>query len=175
MKSVCALKVDRSIYDRDRCEMLCVTCDEDLGDKIQSAYHYRFDKLNHQDLSDLGLLPSFDKDCRPVLIVSHPHGKAKKITAGEVKYRFRDGGYLRLEYNTPTCPGSSGAPVFGYYRDVWSLSPVHSGTFGKTSTKNNNHPNPFKRLLNKLTGHKTTQEQINYGFDWWKNLDYVEF
>ena len=43
------------------------------------------------------------------LIISHPHGQAKKITLGKLRPTVKD--YYR-EYETATCPGSSGAPVF---------------------------------------------------------------
>ncbi|GFR69986.1 hypothetical protein ElyMa_005643700 [Elysia marginata] len=132
MKSVWGVEVECSFSNMDFCDIWCVTCDEDLGERISSAWPYRSDiKLNCQDVSDLGLLPSCDEDCDPALIVSHPHGQPKKITVGELRYRDKEN--LRLEYDTPTCPGSSGAPVFWLYRDSFFFSPVHSGSFIKTS------------------------------------------
>ena len=69
------------------------------------------------------------------LIISHPHGQAKKITLGKerpiVKYDY----YGYGEYETATCPGSSGAPVFMLYTkgdDVFLLHGyygyIHNGT-----------------------------------------------
>ncbi|GFR86176.1 hypothetical protein ElyMa_002460500, partial [Elysia marginata] len=127
MKSARGVEVIRSEPDMDWCEMWCVTCDEDLGERIE-----KFDKrvsnnckLTYQDLSQLGLLSSGDEDCLPALIVSHPHGQPKKITVGEVTHQDIEN--FRVYYNTPTCPGSSGAPVFGDTR-LWGLLPVHSGS-----------------------------------------------
>ncbi|GFS18618.1 hypothetical protein ElyMa_003267600, partial [Elysia marginata] len=73
MKSVWGVEVTGCGADTDWCLMLCVTCDEDLGErieKIDSGYELD-DKLTYRDLSQLGLLPSGDEDL--ALIVSHPH------------------------------------------------------------------------------------------------------
>ncbi|GFS07406.1 hypothetical protein ElyMa_004730300 [Elysia marginata] len=172
MKSVRAVEVVECRPDRDWCEMLCTTCDEDLGERIESAMYcwLEIDKLNHQDVSDLGLLPSCDKEYDPVLIVSHPHGQPKKISMGDVA-RYPDEQNSRVEYNTPTCPGSSGALVFFYVhlygRDVfWLFSPLHSGSYGKTSTEQTHKLNLFRRLFNKLWGHESSHEQLNFGYNW---------
>ncbi|GFR90057.1 hypothetical protein ElyMa_000807900 [Elysia marginata] len=168
MKTLWGLGVEIELCfpDKDVCNMLCVTCDEDLGERIQYAWRCRLDKLNRQQLSDLGLQQSCNKDSHPVLIVSHPHGQAKKISMGNLRYAYRN---PHVEYNTPTCPGSSGAPVFGFYTVdyFWWVSPVHSGSFGTTFTERSRELNFFKRLFYKYVGHKTAHEQINFGFDWW--------
>ncbi|GFR89557.1 hypothetical protein ElyMa_002545400 [Elysia marginata] len=163
MKSAWGVEVTKSGTDRDRCWMWCITCDEDLGERIEKfdRRYWINDELNRQDLSELGLLRSGYEDCRPVLIVSHPHGQPKKITVGEVTHRDEES--HRLDYNTPTCPGSSGAAVFGV-RLWWLFPPVHSGSFDKTPTENNQKLNVFQRLSRKLRGHKAEQEQINFGY-----------
>ncbi|GFS00428.1 hypothetical protein ElyMa_006398600 [Elysia marginata] len=131
MKSAWGVEWRESRPDRDWCEMLCVTCDKDLGERIEkfgSRYLLNYE-LTHQVLSQLGLLPSGDEDCLPVLIVSHPHGQPKKITVGKLTHGDRKN--PRVDYNNPTCPGSSGAQVFVCGR-MWSfLLPVHSGTENK--------------------------------------------
>ncbi|GFS13752.1 hypothetical protein ElyMa_006729900 [Elysia marginata] len=164
MKSVRGAEVIRFKPNRDRCRMWCVTCDKDLVERIKSAGRYKIeiDKINPQDLYDIGLLPSRNKDSIPVLIFSHPHGQPKKITVGELKGK-QDGGNSRLEYTTPTCPGSSGAPVFQYAREkvFWLSSPVHSGS----STAENHQVNILKRLFNQLMGGKPLQGQLNFGCD----------
>ncbi|GFR84408.1 hypothetical protein ElyMa_000670900 [Elysia marginata] len=166
MKSAWGVEVTRSKPDRDWCWMDCVTCDEDLGERIEK-FNRRVSnkyKLTYKDLSQLSLLSSGDEDCDLALIVSHPHGQPKKITVGTVTHQDIEN--RRVDYNTPTCPGSSGAPVFGYARWVWLL-PVHSGSVGKTSTENNHKLNDFQRWSRKLKGHKTEQEQINFGYEWY--------
>ncbi|GFS22065.1 hypothetical protein ElyMa_006940800 [Elysia marginata] len=162
MKSVSGMAVVKSEPDKDFCWMSSVTCDEDLGERI-GELDWQCGELNRQDITELGLPLSGDNSCDLILIVSHPHGQPKKVTVGEV--RCRDGVKGRLEYNTPTCPGSSGAPVFGYDRSQFFIwSPVHTGSFGKTSTENTHKLNEFQRVFKKMKGHKTEQEQINYCF-----------
>ncbi|GFS16105.1 hypothetical protein ElyMa_004949500 [Elysia marginata] len=160
MKSAWGVEVTESSPDRDWCSMECVTCDEDLVEKIEKicrCYWLYDDELDPKDLSELGLLPSVHEYCDPVLIVSHPHGQPKKITVGVLRHGSRVN--PRQDYNTPTCPGSSGALVFGFYR-LLGLLPVHSGT------ENKHRLNVFQRWSRKLRGHKTEQEQINYGYQW---------
>ncbi|GFS22993.1 hypothetical protein ElyMa_001628800 [Elysia marginata] len=174
MRSMRGVDLLRVKPGRDWCEILCVTCDEDLGERIESAGRcwLHNDKIKPGDLYDLRLLPSSHKDCDPVMIVSHPHGQPKKITMGEL--RCRDEESPRIEYSTPTCPGTSGAPVFvsSKYLDkfsyVWWSSPVHSGSYGDRCAKRN----IIKNLIHKLRGCKTTPEQLNYGYDeLWSRLD----
>ncbi|GFS27906.1 hypothetical protein ElyMa_005316100 [Elysia marginata] len=187
MKSVWGVRVINSTPGIDWCSMLCETCDEDLGKRIESAVRCRFydDKLKPEDIFDLGLLKlqHYDEKCQPVVIVSHPHGQPKQITVGELKtwqrssikhqvlikkkgcyeYDWVDEG--RVEYTTPTCPGSSGASVLVWDRDLGKFSyflwfsPVHSGGVSKTSSSTQHNQ------LQKLRGHETTQQQLNYGFN----------
>ncbi|GFR64411.1 hypothetical protein ElyMa_003631700 [Elysia marginata] len=168
MKSVWGVDLSVDKPDRDWCKILCVTCDEDLVERIASSFlgGSNFIHIQPQDISDLGLLPSCNEDCDPVLIVSHPHARPKKITAGEVR-RYQDVDYPRLDYTTPTCPGSSGANVFAYDRDIgefsyflWSI-PVHSGSFAEPSLWRN----LLRRLFNRPRRRKTTPEQLNYAHD----------
>ena len=51
------------------------------------------------------------------LIISHPHGQAKKITLGKLRPPVKGGNSGYGEYETATCPGSSGAPVFELYTE----------------------------------------------------------
>ncbi|GFS26767.1 hypothetical protein ElyMa_005225800 [Elysia marginata] len=170
MKSLWGLSVKMELRypDRDVCNVLCVTCDEDLGERIKSAWFCRSNNVNRHNSPGLGLQPSCDKDSHLVLIASHPHGQPKKITMGYRRYTYRN---PRVEYNTPTCPGSSGAPVFGFYTDgyFWWFAPVHSGSLGTgtTFTKRNHKLNFFKKLFYKHVGQKTAHEQLNFGFEWW--------
>ncbi|GFS14286.1 hypothetical protein ElyMa_006742500 [Elysia marginata] len=181
MKSLRGEELVISSSSRDWCIMSCVVCDEDLVERIKSlivkrCWRLYLDtgrlnlnefKLDPQDFYELGLLQSRGEDCDPVLIVSHPHGQPKKITLGENKYR--DTEQFLVEYNTPTCPGSSGAPVFLYGRNqkmsttVCLYSPVHSGSYGEISIEHKIQPKLYKRLLDKISGHKPTIEQLNFG------------
>ncbi|BFZ14119.1 hypothetical protein BsWGS_17158 [Bradybaena similaris] len=75
-----------------------------------------------------------DTAANPALtvIVSHPHGCNKQITIGYYTERVevKDSRNLtRYVYTTPTCPGSSGAPVYvlGRWRGWWPCDHPHSG------------------------------------------------
>ncbi|GFS18959.1 hypothetical protein ElyMa_005019900 [Elysia marginata] len=164
MKFVYGAKMLESESDTDWCKLLFVTCDKHVGERIMSAVTCWLDDelLKPQDLLNMGLLPSCDKNCKPVLIVSHAHGQPKKITVGELK--SPDEERPRIHYSTPTCPGSSGAPVFVYDSIIGNFSyvmwvlPVHNGSFDKTSTHSCNH---------QLNDETALEEQLNYGQEGW--------
>ena len=166
MVTLTGLEVERISHDRDVCYMECVTHDDALGERIESLMP-SLHSLD-QDLLSLDFLPPFDEGRHPTLIVSHPHGQPKKITWGQ----WRVGGFCRVEYNAPTCPGSAGATVFRFYRDTRNrrfvlLSPlVHSGSFSSTSTQHQDQLNILTRFLQNLRGRKSKQEQNNYGHFW---------
>ncbi|KAK3743947.1 hypothetical protein RRG08_049865 [Elysia crispata] len=171
MRTLTGLEVVRISHDADICYMECVTHDEALGERIKSlmpSLPSVFTKRLDLDLPFPEILPPCDEGRRPILIVSHPHGQPKKITWGQ----WRVGGFCRVEYNAPTCPGSAGATVFRFYRDTRNrrfvlLSPlVHSGSFSSTSTQHQDQLNILTRFLQNLRGRKSKQEQHNYGHFW---------
>ena len=161
--TVWGLRVVVSYTEKDLCRMECVTHDERIGEMVESLYR-RWDSLTEgirsrpiysMKSSLLDLLRKAEATrsrSRPIyskksslsgegqwytLIISHPHGQAKKITLG--KHRpVKDDEPLYREYETATCPGSSGAQVFVLYTlgdDVflrhgvyWYLGYIHSGT-----------------------------------------------
>lgn len=152
MKSVWGEKVLGCGPEWDSCYLSCVTCDEDLGERIESAmqcYTHRLRNINLSGLESLQL--PCESDCVSGMIVSHPHGQPKKISVGQVSV-FRKNGWVN--HNVPTCPGSSGAPMFRFESiretgafdccDFLILPPVHSGRYSKTPTG----------------------QQLNYGFEW---------
>ena len=162
------LEVVRSSPYRDISDMTCVTHDEALGERIESAMTCWLDGLGkHLDLSDVDFLPFCDRPRYPTLIVSHPHGQSKKITMGQGKL-VRD---TLEEYNAPTCPGSSGAPVFGFKAHpdgrfyLLSLPPVHCKS-ASTRTQNSGLMSPLLSFLQCLSGIEPYLEQLNYGNDW---------
>ena len=65
-----------------------------------------------------------------------------------------------VEYNTPTCSGSSGASVFRFYKHpqanwnegMW-FPIVHGGSFVKSSSP--------------AAHRETLVDQLNYGSSWW--------
>ena len=169
MGTVTGLRVVLIDHDRDICYIECVTHDEALGEKIQFFWTDLGSGLTEPldlDPPSLDFLPPCDEDRRPILIVSHPHGQPKKITLGQ----GRDGEYPLVEYNATTCRGSSGAPVFRFYRDPPNrrldvlVPPVHSGSFSSTSTQHQDQLNIHTRFPQNLSGRESKQEQYNYGY-----------
>ena len=170
MVTVTGLEVGVIFHDDDVCYMDCVTHDEALTERIKSlgtSFDSVIRKLLDLDLSSLDFLPPCDGGRHPTLIVSHPHGQPKKITLGQ----GRVGELPLLEYNAATCPGSSGAAVFGFIRDTRNLRvyllipPVHSGSFSSTSTQHQDQLNIITRFLQNLRGRESKQEQRNYGYE----------
>lgn len=53
--------------------------------------------------------------------IGHPHGMSKQVTIGEIISTNTDTGHYTYMYNTPTCPGCSGGPVFVVPRDCLQL------------------------------------------------------
>ena len=154
--SVPALRVGWSNTKYDACRIECVTHDERIGEMVESLYRRwrSLDKaidsrsrpfyFNTSSLSDRPREMSTRERQVYSLIISHPHGQAKKITLG--KWREWKGVGVQ-DYQTATCPGSSGAPVFDVYTKVddaglrhWSLGRyalfgfIHSGTRPQTQT-----------------------------------------
>ena len=140
MKSVWGLQVNETDSDRDFCSMTCVTCDRKLAERIWDLHCRWCSMVDSYELSFIN-----PNRGRYALIISHPHGKPKMITVGKAlteieKLKYGD---FCIEYQTATCPGSSGAPVFPIYPDPCYCRPasryyrprlVHSGTFDRPST-----------------------------------------
>ena len=166
--SVPALRVVRSSAELDQCCMECVAHDEKIGEMVESL-HRRWVSLteaidsrstpiysNTSSLSDRPREMSTREPQFYSLIISHPHGQAKKITLGKHRELKDD----VLEYQTATCPGSSGATVFDLYTESddavlrhWGLRHyygfIHSGTHTQTQTSS------------------VSTDQINFGHFGW--------
>ena len=158
--SVWALRVDWSYTKYDRCYMECVTHDERIGEMVESLRRRRvslnedcrsrpiyskrsslLDRLREAEATRSRSRSIYFKKSslsgegqRYTLIISHPHGQAKKITLGKER-PVKDDEPLYQEYETATCPGSSGAPGFVLYTkgdDLFLhhgyLGYIHSGT-----------------------------------------------
>ncbi|GFO47573.1 anaphase-promoting complex subunit 13 [Plakobranchus ocellatus] len=116
------------IAKEDSCEFYCSTQDRDLGRKlwqILSGFYFGFtgrgiarlinksDVLypNYSNLLSLRKRPTVLPQSLCRVMVSHPHGHSKMVTIGtcvtEPHIMF-SGCFI---YDTPTCPGSSGALV----------------------------------------------------------------
>ena len=159
--TVWALRVDRSYTKYDLCEMECVTHDERIGERVESLvrrwlsltedigsrpiYSKKsslLDRLRKAEATRSRSTPIYSKKSSLsgegqdyTLIISHPHGQAKKITLGKRRPTVKGGKPRYREYETATCPGSSGAPGFVLYTegdDVFvhnrAHGYIHSGT-----------------------------------------------
>lgn len=133
--------------------MLCVTHDDSLAERIKSAdqswsefcQYHPIDNQNARKAATRSL-KELDSGGRggqiSLVVISHPHGRPKKVSVGRLVSGAQDSSF---NYSTPTCPGSSGAPLF--LVDSERLCPgffpwfgcVHSGTF----------PNPEARAKTK--------------------------
>lgn len=93
-----------------KCAIRACTHDMNLVQKLdQHALRYRNlqEKVREKYHEDSSL-----PEQNLTLIVSHPHGLGKCVSVGNTKYRKEKDGMTVYTYTTPTCSGSSGAPVF---------------------------------------------------------------
>ncbi|GFO47572.1 hypothetical protein PoB_007407700 [Plakobranchus ocellatus] len=128
---------------RDWCKFKCFTQDRDLVRKLWPIVcDFYSPNKGMESIDDLETLcPSdnnfivsdidSDDDFPPSVgrvMVSHPHGHSKMVTIG-TRVTQTHNNSLCYTYDTPTCPGSSGALVM--YSDVGLFSSfIHYGTNG---------------------------------------------
>ena len=107
MKSIWGLRLAAKLKNDDWCMICCATNDMDLACLLES----HMENFN-QSVSALHYPVKYGSNL--CVVVSHPHGMSKKVTVGKMKDRHDLKYYdsCMFHYITPTCPGSSGAPVF---------------------------------------------------------------
>ena len=182
--SVWPFRVVESNTEYDWCHMECVTHDERIGKMVESLVR-RWDSLAEDIRSrsrpiyskKSSLLDRLRKAeatrsrSRPIyskksslsgegqlytLIISHPHGQAKKITLGKQRPTVKGGNSFDYqEYETATCPGSSGAPVFGLYTEGDDVF-LHHGVYGY-----------YGYIHSGTQSSSVSTDQINYGHCSW--------
>ncbi|RUS73947.1 hypothetical protein EGW08_018285 [Elysia chlorotica] len=111
----------------DWCDIRCVSHDIELCEHIKDVWgRWRWleTKINHK-YEDRD-----EEDHRLVVVVSHPHGCHKQVSVGRWRQRHvvdRCRGWENCvyTYDAPTCPGSSGAPIWILGRMKWA------GFFGR--------------------------------------------
>ncbi|XP_059176895.1 uncharacterized protein LOC131956463 [Physella acuta] len=117
--------------DGDRCECVCVTHDLKLIDMLRQMTDEYQDEYRNAKITYIPNKIAQEENI--VIIVSYPHGKSKKVSVGHVnkeKTWNRDMTFTRYSYTAPTCPGSSGAPVFVMGYNGWYLH-THAGENGE--------------------------------------------
>ncbi|XP_059177395.1 uncharacterized protein LOC131956811 [Physella acuta] len=109
-------KIPEFDENQDWCSIECVSQDLDVVERLESclARYEDHQKKVYQRYIDAG-----DESCpRVVALVGYPHGMPTTVSLGHVIQKktlhlTRDGkDWCRYAYDTPTCPGSSGSPVF---------------------------------------------------------------
>ena len=126
MRTIWASDVRVTNAVEDTCLLRCVTHDDRL---LKRLFEFRAavaeTMVGHRVMDHWR--PTVDNVC---VIISHPHGKPKHVTVGQVKALEEDGGSAgKLTYSANTCPGSSGAlvlPVDSQGSKRMSRSMVHS-------------------------------------------------
>ncbi|GFR81361.1 hypothetical protein ElyMa_002338500 [Elysia marginata] len=172
MKTLEGRQMIKSRFYKDSCLMACVIHDAELGERIKSALDcWYYDEPTPQDFCNIGLVSPDINASHPIVIISHPHGQPKRITAGHAMHQDNTTKPV-LKYDADTCPGSSGAPVIVFdrnlqeFRNPMFLSRVHCGGYVGPSTEQSGQFNVFQRLFNVLWGQETILDQYNYGHEW---------
>ncbi|KAH9490896.1 hypothetical protein Btru_039723 [Bulinus truncatus] len=110
--------------NRDFCCLICETADEDIILSLEQKLN-EFQQLNEQ-IYKCFLKPLPDEIL--YVIISHPHGATKHITVGSfLGVQAEETFNSVLQYNTPTCPGSSGAHIIILGVVGWYNRLVHVG------------------------------------------------
>ena len=103
MQTIWGFDICNAHPESDYCVLRCATHNIDLLERLT------------QSATFIDTIPqSVVKPCGPgyvCVIVSHPHGRPKHVTVGDVLGFHINASYHQLSYTTSTCPGSSGARV----------------------------------------------------------------
>lgn len=114
--------------EKDTCSLLCVTHDSEFAENLHKRIfdYYNLDRQVSVKYKDSR------NDHRLAVIVSHPHGCSKRVSIGTWHERLETTSFgpdmadTKYIYNTCTCPGSSGAPVYILGKELW-YNHSHSG------------------------------------------------
>ncbi|CAL1528006.1 unnamed protein product [Lymnaea stagnalis] len=123
------LKVVDSDMEGDWCEMIAVVHDRHMWNLLVQVIEYCYNSKRAQGAIE-NLTVQRGKNYLTV-IISHPHGSSKQVSVGRCLKRHVSASgtpllkRIKYDYDTPTCPGSSGAPVlvFGCERHTVSFAP----------------------------------------------------
>ncbi|GFN91521.1 hypothetical protein PoB_001802700 [Plakobranchus ocellatus] len=130
MKIVYGESIERGCTQDDSCVLRCVTHDKHLATELELNVKRMREIFVKQDREYNVKVPEWEPfpENRLCIMVSHPHGQPTMVTLGErkqidippeegqVKESTEHTRLVRVKdpifYNTKSCPGSSGAPVF---------------------------------------------------------------
>lgn len=127
--TVGAREVAFSEFSDDLCSMIFLTHDLALVEKLHKLV-YLCDDLEMKVSRKYKINPSNlpDKEHNLTIIVSHPHGCSKCVTVGQCttkKKTVAKNYNTQYYYTTPSCSGSSGAPVY-ILGKCWLTEAPHS-------------------------------------------------
>ena len=144
MKSLQAFDLEMLDTEDDFCVMRCVLHDQSLAQQLQAYTHSAHLGMNFKMTWFTMWGRSEFLNHFIVLIVSHPHGKPKKVTIGKMKRVVikpsdeRDNSYIlecygpvAFQYATATCRGSSGAPIIHLCIPIT----IHKGEMRSTTSR----------------------------------------
>jgi hypothetical protein len=110
LKYVTGDRVVTRKLERDLCMFICATCDlnllhklESMLDRFEQCWEDAFEKYVHGGVKWV--------DERLIVTVSHPYGGRKYVSLGKKKSETDDSANKAINYDTPTCKGSTGAYV----------------------------------------------------------------
>ena len=109
---------------RDLSTIVCISHEEQIVRKLITFQEEK--EQMWKELSDnMALSVPKPTDVDACIIISHPHGKPKKITVGKLVRAVGHAGVSNLfdTYDTNTCKGSSGAPVIVWESGLVNPSP----------------------------------------------------
>ncbi|XP_005105332.1 uncharacterized protein LOC101857815 [Aplysia californica] len=137
VRTLSGVSVDSSDSGGDMCELVVVTHDKNLWAYVTEIISYAYNtksKFTERSEAANDECERTELNNNLAVIISHPHGCNKQISVGrwlDRKVVRTDGGcleWVQYVYNTPTCPGCSGAPVYVVGREGWRVTQApHKG------------------------------------------------
>ncbi|CAL1533085.1 unnamed protein product [Lymnaea stagnalis] len=129
VKTVRGVRMIKTNEDNDTSRIVCVTHDLELVVELRERI-----KIIRQLHEQLYTHYKTSTDNKLVILVSHPHGCHKHVTSGRYTQRLIERKlrsktyYTQYFYDPPTCPGSSGAPMYRLDKIKFGQFHPHSQT-----------------------------------------------
>ncbi|CAL1543776.1 unnamed protein product [Lymnaea stagnalis] len=134
------LRVLNTNLEADFSEVLCLTEDHVISEKFNNGIFGKINKISPPILSPSDsseIVPLIE---RPTIVeknvlkehetvsqdlvfhISHPHGRSKTVTLGNIVSADTRNGHYKIIYRLATCPGSSGGPVFVIPANIYGIN-----------------------------------------------------